>query len=250
MPVKKQLDAVPEKKASGNRLPLFLLILMIFLIIASVSVAVYYFLKFRQNQKYLSNPQFAVSIENQKILDSLKKIMVLPDETPTIATVSDKDKLASQPFFAKAKNGDKVLLFIQAKKVILYDPITSKIIDIAPLNVSSSAAQTNSALTPSPQPVRILLYNGTDTTGLTKKYESRLKEKLPSVTVVDRDNAKKNDYQKTILIDLKGNSTKAAEIAQKLGLSVEKLPEGESALPTPPSDGSADFLIIVGTDKI
>ena len=62
----------------------------------------------------------------------------LPEgEVPTIATVSDPEALRGQTFFVDAKKGDKVLIFPNAKKAILYDPIADKIITIAPLNTGS-----------------------------------------------------------------------------------------------------------------
>ena len=88
-----------------------------------------------------------------------------------------------------------------------------------------------------------MLYNGTTTTGLTKKYEIELKTKVQGAAVVDRDNAKKSDYEKSVLVDISGTKSAAAsELAKTLGLTVSLLPQGEA---TP----EADFLIILGTDK-
>ena len=62
--------------------------------------------------------------------------MVLPkDETPTLATVSDPEKLKDQRFFVNAVKGDKVLVYSLAKKAILYSPSLDKIIEVAPVNV-------------------------------------------------------------------------------------------------------------------
>ena len=67
---------------------------------------------------------------------------------------------------------------------------------------------------------------------------------VPSTKVIDRDNAKGRDYEKSFLVDLAGDKEAiATELAATLGLPLEKLPEGESK-PT-----GADFLIILGTDK-
>lgn len=51
-------------------------------------------------------------------------------ENPSVATVSDVEKLKTQDFFKRAKNGDKVLIFQSVKKAILYRPETNKIIDM------------------------------------------------------------------------------------------------------------------------
>jgi hypothetical protein len=57
----------------------------------------------------------------------------LPAEQPTVATVSDITKLKDQAFFNNAKNGDKVLIFKNTKKAIIYRPSTNQIIEIAPI---------------------------------------------------------------------------------------------------------------------
>ncbi len=78
------------------------------------------------------------------------RLITLPEgEEPTVATITDIEKLKDQTFFQKAKNGDKVIIYTNAKKAILYDPIARKIIDVAPVNIgtpSASAAQARIAL--------------------------------------------------------------------------------------------------------
>ena len=77
--------------------------------------------------------------ERARWVGTIGAIMELPsDETPTLATVTDKDKLADQPFFHAAQNGDKILIYTQAAKAILYRPFTGKIIDVVTLTVRES----------------------------------------------------------------------------------------------------------------
>jgi hypothetical protein len=65
--------------------------------------------------------------------------MLLPSgEQPTLATVSDINKVKGQAFFAHAANGDKVLVYAQAKKAILYRPSIDRVIETAPLSTSTS----------------------------------------------------------------------------------------------------------------
>jgi hypothetical protein len=68
----------------------------------------------------------------------LEKIMILPQgETPTLATVTNKEKLGGQPFFANAQNGDKVLIFSKAMKAVLFRPKEGKIVEMMILNTSA-----------------------------------------------------------------------------------------------------------------
>lgn len=101
--------------------------------------AVYFFLQFKELQK---NPQKLAQQEVQELVSKVSKLIVLPEgETPTVATVTDPEKLKDQPFFAKAKNGDKVLIYTKAKKAILYDPVANKIVEVAPVNIGTPQQQ-------------------------------------------------------------------------------------------------------------
>ncbi len=87
-----------------------------------------------------SNPDGQARQSNDELISQIGKLIILPqDEKPTIATVSDLTKLRSQPFFAKAETGDKVLIYANAKKAILYRPGTNQIIELAPLNDDGQA---------------------------------------------------------------------------------------------------------------
>lgn len=84
-----------------------------------------------------ANPQPKSDQDNAQLVDRVRRLMVIPDEAPTIATVTDPEKLKDQAFFANAKTGDKVLIFSAAKKAILYDPVADKIVEVAPLTVNN-----------------------------------------------------------------------------------------------------------------
>jgi hypothetical protein len=77
----------------------------------------------------------------KQLVDDVGKVLVLPtDETPTIATVTDPTKLKSQPFFANAQTGDKVLIYQKAQKAILWRPSTSKVIEVSNVNTASQGS--------------------------------------------------------------------------------------------------------------
>ena len=111
----------------------------------------YFYTKYQQAQKLLKSPQ-QVSLEQTKsVVDKVGKLIALPnDETPSLATVQDKSKLKDQPFFKNAVNGDKLLLFIKAKKAILYRESNNKIIEVAPINIQKQAAAPTGSATVAP----------------------------------------------------------------------------------------------------
>lgn len=116
--------------------------------IASLAGAIYFYFQYQQTQLTLKNPTLAAQQEAAATVTAVGKLIDLPkSEQPTIATVSDITKLKDQPFFSKAQNGDKVLIYTQAKEAILYRPIDNKIISVAPVNLGSNTPVT---LTPAP----------------------------------------------------------------------------------------------------
>lgn len=106
------------------------------LAIISIIAAIYFFFKFTELK---NNPASSIDKQTKDLVARVSKLIVLPkDETPTIATVNDPMELKDQPFFANAKKGDKVLIYTNAKKAILYDPVENKVVDIAPINIGKS----------------------------------------------------------------------------------------------------------------
>ena len=103
---------------------------------------------YKKVKKLSANPQQISQEENQKIIDAIGKLVLLPEgEVPTIATVTDPTKLKSQQaFFARAAEGAKVLIYTSALKAIMYRPSENKIIEIAPLVIGSPNS------TPAPAP--------------------------------------------------------------------------------------------------
>ena len=81
-----------------------------------------------------ADPNLAVQKETAELLARVGKLIMLPEgEAPTVAVVTDLEKLKGQPFFVKAKVGDKVLLYQKARKAYLFDPVANKILEVAPI---------------------------------------------------------------------------------------------------------------------
>ncbi len=176
----------------------------------------------------------------KKAVAAIGKLMDLPQgEDPTLATVTDVSKLSGQAFFAKAQNGDQVLIYGTAKKAILYRPSLQKIIEVAPINIGSDSARQNTQ-------ARIVLRNGTTTVGLANKVETEIKKTYPDANITAKDNAAKNNYEKTVIVYLNEDAKAAADnLAKALNVSASNaLPEGEKA------PENADILIVLGKDRV
>lgn len=92
-------------------------------------------------KKQLKRPSEVIKKEEDALIAKVKKLIELPPERPSIATVADKTKLKNQPFFKNAENGDKLLMFVKARKVILYRESANRIVDVGVLNVNNPQGQ-------------------------------------------------------------------------------------------------------------
>jgi hypothetical protein len=114
------------------------IIIAMLIILIAMAGGLYYFYSKSKEATVAKNPKSDL----EKTVSQVGRLMVLPtDETPTMATVSDPEKLKDQPFFTNAKAGDKVLIYSNARKAILYSPTQDKIIEVAPVNLGATASQ-------------------------------------------------------------------------------------------------------------
>ncbi|MDQ3007978.1 MAG: LytR C-terminal domain-containing protein [bacterium] len=214
------------------------------LLLVGLSLTSGYFY-WRYKQATIGNSAQAV----EQTIKRVSKLMQLPPGTPTLATVSSKEALESQWFFRNAENGDKVLIYQDEKRAILYRPSNHKIIEVSTINIDNAngevAGATDVAPVATPKPnlnSTLALYNGTITPGLTRKAETFLKENFQDLTITTRGNTVSGRFEKSQVINVTGqNPSEAEALAQLLSTTVSTLPEGEA---TP----SADILIILGTD--
>lgn len=111
--------------------------LIIFLVISTG--AAYYF--YSQLTSVTGKPNQDARAEVKALVAKVGQLILLPDgEDPTVATVVDPERLKDQPFFAKTKKGDKVLIYTGAKKAVLYNPESNKIIEVAPVSIGNPPA--------------------------------------------------------------------------------------------------------------
>lgn len=128
-------------------------------ILLGVGITVYG-IKQRPEVLGLSKGQVQVQSEVDALVAEVDKLIELPkDEKPTVKTLTDIEieKVKDQPFFKNAKNGDKVLVYTNAKKVILYRPTEKRIIEVGAVNINQASPSpagepTPEAVTPTPSP--------------------------------------------------------------------------------------------------
>jgi len=211
---------------------------VILLVIGGLVATTAYF--YNEYQKVKKNPDLVSQEEIKSVIGDINRFMELPkDEQPTLATITDKEKLKDQDFFKNAQNGDKVLIYTKAKKAILYRPSTGKVIEFAPLILGATEGATPSQSN-QVQPVTVAIYNGTKTAGLTSDYEKKLAG-ITGLSITSKVNATMSDYTKPLVFDVSGkNKDLANQISQVVGGEVvSQMPNGE----TKPS---ADILVIAG----
>lgn len=227
------LSSIAKKK---KLLPKILLGLGTFILIALLVTGGYFSYQYWVLQKTFG-VQKASMDEVKRLTSDVGKFMLLPNEIPTIGTINDISKLKDQSFFDNAKNGDKILIYTNAKEAILYRPSAHLIIAVAPVNIGGQVPSQASV-------AKLGLRNGTDMAGLSYKVEGDIQKAYPGANVVLRDQSKRNDYSATIVIPLSDAANGAAsDLAKTLNATVATLP-GSETRPT-----GVDILVIVGKDR-
>ena len=128
-----------------------LMIVLVIALITTVAVAVIILKLFLSSQKKLKSLESSASSQTtptkeeiDKVISQVSRHIVLPRETPQIITVTNVETLKKdQPFFSRAQNGHKLLVY--QNKVIIFDPLEDKIVDIAYIK------PTEVPLTPTPE---------------------------------------------------------------------------------------------------
>jgi hypothetical protein len=224
------------------------------ILVLLLSSSIYFYRQYKSTKKMLDNPNSQTKDEKEKLIKEVGALIYLPREDPIIATVTDKKKLESQPFFAKAENGDRILLYQKNREAILYRPSINKIIEVNQINLEASSSA--SAVTPTkivelPSPtvaptivnkVKLAIYNGTKVKGLAGKKKDIILASMDNIDVVTTNNSI-NDYTENLIINLnKVNDSIIQQLNKLVSAKVVTLPKGETA----PAD--ADLLLIIGKE--
>lgn len=251
------------------------------LVVGSVSSAVYFYRAYNQAALGKSSTK-----EIESVVEVLAEIVDLPnDEVPTFATVTDATKLTEQSFFARSKNGDKVLIYSKNGLAYLYRPENRKLINIAPIGnaslasptpVASAAGTTDSSTAsqtvlgattevataepetspeasvtevnnenPSASTIRVVLLNGSAKAGVTHAFETDFLAGEQNIEILEKLPAAHDNYQRTIVVDI---TKKATSFAQSLAQEIGSSVEELPADEKIPE--GTDIVVIVGNDRI
>lgn len=136
----------------------FLLMALVFL--AAGAGATGYVIKMKPEVLGLSKGQVQAQAEVDALISEVGTLLALPsDEKPTVATITDAEKLKEQAFFKNAMNGDKVLIYTNAKKAILYRPSEKKVLEVGAVNIRqqdpSAVTTPEASALPAPEPTPV-----------------------------------------------------------------------------------------------
>lgn len=99
--------------------------------VLAVGILVWQYLEAKSELNRYTDPVKAVEKESKDLVSQVGQVMVLPQgEQPVPAEVSDESRFANNPAFEGVKNGDKLLIYQEKRKVIIYRPSTNQIVNV------------------------------------------------------------------------------------------------------------------------
>lgn len=223
-----------EKKTKSLSLLIVLMIIVTAGLFVISFLFIVNFLDINLNQSYKDD-------SSEALVREIGEMYLLPDEIPTIATVSDKRILSEQSFFSKSENGDKVIVYQTSGFAILYRPSINKIVNVGEVVLENGLLKTIEDR-PLPEKTSVLLLNGTSTVGLTQRAAEKLAE-LEFVNILDRDDAVSKPYDKTLVIS-QGEEFEFHARTISETFSAEVL----SNVPSEEASTEANIVVILGED--
>lgn len=143
------IDEKPAKKSKGPKrsgkmkLLLALIVVLLVLALAGIGFLLKKYNDTRQEVQKLSTVQGQQELnqtQTNQLLGEMRAIIVLPSgEDPVVATITDINQLKDKDFYKDAENGDRVVVFPNAKKAYIYRPSTKTIINVGAFQVDTNA---------------------------------------------------------------------------------------------------------------
>lgn len=128
--------AMGNSKSGSNGSIKWLVVAIIVIIIIGAAAAVWFFV-IRGN-----------NTDDAAIIERTSKHLILPaGEQPAITTVENAAEMSGQPFFANVKDGDKIMIYAQSARIIIYRPSENILVNVGPIVDDSAAAIETDATT-------------------------------------------------------------------------------------------------------
>lgn len=112
---------------------------MLISLIGLAGLTLTFYNKFQKSKPIPQSILTAPQAKPQTIIESVAKLIEVPAEEPAVATITDSSRLEQNTLYKNAANGDKIVIYEQAKKAILYRPSSNKIIAVETVEFDSKA---------------------------------------------------------------------------------------------------------------
>ena len=134
-------EVKPNRSNMDRLLPILLVVALV-----AFGLSFWGYWQSKQKLSVLTNPQQASELnaeQTAQLLEKVSKLAVLPaDPNPVVATINDVEILASkQSFYKDAHNGDKLIVYAQTRKAIIFDEKNNKIVNIGPIFYTDAEGQ-------------------------------------------------------------------------------------------------------------
>ncbi|EKD22926.1 MAG: hypothetical protein ACD_83C00186G0001 [uncultured bacterium] len=214
-------------------------------VLALLSFGAWSFWRYQQAQKQLrllNDPQAQselVAKERQELLAKVGQLMVLPEgEEPLILDIQDAEVMAkAQPFFQNTVDGDKVLIYVEAGKSIIYSPSRNIIVNTGALLVSGGALPLDIE-----NPLQIEIRQGGASDERIEALQAQLLQ-IAGVEILEITKAANQNYQGPIVVALVEDEARLEQariFAANLGVPLTE------DLPTAEATSEAEVLVIAG----
>ncbi len=118
-------------------------------VVALIAGGLYY-----RNYNSPEAEQARIEKENKDMLAEIGERMLLPQEEPVIYNIEDPALLASQqPFFTGSVEGDRLILFPQTAKAVIWSPERKVIVNVGPITFDNTVANEGVEQQPAPTTV-------------------------------------------------------------------------------------------------
>lgn len=140
-------DVTPKKCCHYGKGKIIAIIIVILIIIGAFTCWKYFnengfnLSKIGINSTATSKSGEVTQAEIEQTLKAVSRHLLLPSgEVPQMATISNVEEMAKQQvFFAGAKNGDKLIVYMIAKKAIIYSPSRDIVVNVGPVFMNDQA---------------------------------------------------------------------------------------------------------------